>query len=407
MLPLLGLPALSFLPTLDAIAVEKKKNSDKALIVIWLGGGPTQCETFDAHDDTIEASRSVTGVIDTNVSGLQLGGSFTRLATLADRFSLVRGVNHPDANHDSATHYNMTGYMTVASDMAPSKEPSIGSIISRTHGSNSPLNGIPHYVKANAIRHDGPAWMGIVNDGFLANEDGIKNLGLNSTEERFKARLNFISKVEESNQLSNHPLMRGWSDLRGQAGKVIIGSAADAFRINKEKPEVQAKYGVDKSGLGRNLLLARRLIQNGTKVVTIHHGGWDNHTDIKNAMGNIAVELDLYTSILLEELKSLGMEKDVMVVVTGEFGRTRFNATGGRDHNPAGLSVLIAGGDYNHGKVIGKTQKDHMAPMDKGIHPLDITATMFDHFGLPTNTIVVDNAKRPKHLIDGEHSCIL
>ncbi len=401
----MALPALSYLPTLSAFAEVKKTN--KALIVVWLGGGPSQCETWDAHSNAIESSLSTTGAIKTNVDGIEVGGSFERLAQMADRYTLLRGVAHPDANHDSATHYNMTGYMTPAGEQSPTKEPALGSIISQYYGANSPKNGIPHYVKANAIRHDGSAWMGIKNDGFLASEDGIRNLALNSTEERFKDRLRFIDVVERSNGLNKNPLMNGWTDLRSQAGDVVMGSAANSFRIDKEKPEVQEAYGVSKSGLGRNLLLARRLIQNGTKVVTIHHGGWDNHSNIQNAMSGIGVELDLYLSELLEELKQLGMDKDVMVLVTGEFGRTRLNQTAGRDHNPNGLSILIAGGDYNHGRVIGETGKDHMSPSAKGIHPLDVNATVFNHFGLPYNLTVVDKDKRPRHLIDGEHTCLL
>jgi uncharacterized protein (DUF1501 family) len=219
--------------------------------------------------------------------------------------------------------------------------------------------------------------------------------------------MEFIGVVERSNQMEKNPLMGSWTDLRGQAGKVITGAAAESFKIEQESDKTKELYGIGKSGLGRNLLLARRLIQNGTKVVTIHQGGWDNHSDIKNAMSNIAVELDTYLYSLLEDLKSLSLDKDVMVLVTGEFGRTRLNAQAGRDHNGQALSVLMAGGDFNHGTVVGQTLKDCMAPSSKGIHPQDINATLFTHFGLPLDLTYIDNQRRPRHLLENGHSSLL
>jgi len=406
-LPLLATPALSYLPQVDLLAEQKKGKNDKALIFIWLGGGPSQIETWDAKPDTIEASMSTTGVLKTNVEGMYVGGSFEKLVTVANKLTFVHGVAHPDANHNSATHMNMTGYVTVPSENAPSKEPSFGSIVSRSFGPNSLINGVPHYVKANSISHDGAAWMGITNEGFLANEDGIRNLGLNGTKEQFKRRMDFIGVVESSNQLEKHMLMNSWRDLRTQAGKVVLGTGANAFRIEKEKDEVREKFGVGKSELGKNLLLARRLIQNGTKVVTIHHGGWDNHANIAQAMNGIGKELDTYLFTLLQDLQDLGLDKDVMVVVSGEFGRTRKNKDNGRDHNPQSLSILIAGGDYRHGRTVGQTTKDCMSPNAKAIHPQDINATVFDHFGLPLDLTIVDKEKRPRHLIESGHTCIL
>ena len=400
-LPLLSIP---FLPTVSVLAGEKKE--EKALIFIWLGGGPASTETWDAKPDTVEASRPTTGVLKTNVEGMYVGGTFPKIATIADRLTFIHGVAHGDANHSSATHYNMTGYMTIPNDRSPSKEPCYGAIINKAFGPNSLKNGIPHYVKANSIEHDGSAWMGITNDGFLANEDGVRNLALNSTHEQFQRRMNFINTIEKTNSLEKNQLMNGWKDLRSQAGTVVLGSAADAFRIEKEKEEVKVKYGVGKSELGKNLLLARRLIQNGTKVVTVNHPGWDMHTNIKEAMERTGTELDIYLYTLLEDLRELGLSKKVMVVVSGEFGRTKLNPTG-RDHNPQNLSVLIATDSKPMGRTIGATTKDCMSPLAKPVHPQDINATIFEHFNLPLDLTFIDSQKRPRHLIENGHSSLL
>ena len=401
-LPLLSLP---FLPTVGALAGEKKE--EKALILIWLGGGPASTETWDAKPDTIEASRPTTGLLKTNVEGMYVGGTFPKLSTVADRLTFLHGVAHGDANHSSATHYNMTGYMTIATDRSPSKEPSYGAIINRQFGPNSLKNGIPHYVKANAIEHDGSAWMGITNDGFLANEDGVRNLALNSSHEQFQRRMNFIQVVEKTNSLERNGLMRGWQDLRAQAGTVILGSAADAFKIEKEKAEVKEKYGVSKSELGKNLLLARRLVQNGTKVVTVNHPGWDMHVNIKQAMELAGTELDTYLFALLEDLRESGLSKQVMVVVTGEFSRGKLNETAGRHHSPQNHAILIATDSKPMGRIIGSTTKDCMSPLAKPIHPQDINATIFEHFNLSLDLTFIDSQKRPRHLIENGHSSLL
>ncbi len=407
MLPLLGLP---FLPTLEAIANErvgKKENNEKSFILIWLGGGHAAQETFAPTSDGPESARSTTGIIETNVGGMYLGGSFTNLSKLANEYSLIHSLTHNDPNHDSGTHINMTGYMTVSSDFAPSKNPSYGSIISNYFGSNSKVNGIPRYVKANPIRHDGPAWMGIVNDGFLANEDGIRNLGLNTTEEQFKRRMDFIKIVENSNKMEKNPLMGSWTDLRGQAGKVIMGSAANAFKIEKESEDIKEKYGINKSNLGKQLLLARRLIESGTKCVNVSFPGWDNHSMIKTAMDSIGLELDKYLSVLIEDLKQRGMLKNTMILVTSEFSRTPLNKDGGRDHWANVQSALIAGGDFNHGKIVGEMSKDRKVPLSKPLTPLDMFATIFTHFNIPLDYKVTDKDKRPRYLIEGEHTSIL
>jgi hypothetical protein len=403
-------PALSLLPSIDAMAsakVGKPKNSDKALIVIWLGGGHASQETFAPTLDGPDVAKSTTGVVGTNVGGMYLGGTFPNLAKLANEYSLIHSLVHSDANHDSGTHFNMTGYMTVASDMAPSKNPSYGAVISKYYGANSTSNGIPTYVKANSIRHDGSAWLGIVNDGFLASDDGVKNLGLNTSEEQFKRRLGFINVIEKSNKLDNLQFMREWTDLRGQASRVIMGDAANAFKLQTENDTVKDKFGITKSNLGKQLLLARRLIESGTKCVTVHFGGWDHHVNIKQAMENVGAELDIYLSSLIEDLKDRNLLKDTMVLVMSEFSRTTLNNTGGRDHWPAVQSCLISGGDFNHGRIIGEMSKDRKVPLTKPIYPLDIMATVLTHFGIPLDYQIIDKDKRPRNLIEGDHACVL
>lgn len=401
MLPILGIPALSFLPTIDAIASDKKKlNNEKALIVIPLVGGPSQGNTFDIHPNAPSAFQPFAGYVKTNVSGIELGSHFKELAKLANKFTVVNGISHNDSSHDSGQHMAMTAHMTVAGEMSPQKEPSIGSVMTHVYGTNG-LTGIPTYVTLQKLRHASGAWMGIQSEPFITSEEGINNLKLNINNDRFLDRTKMVKAIEETNRLGNHPLMKGWSDLRGLAGQVVQGNAAKAFKVELEDEKVREKYGVGKSEFGKNLLLARRLVENGTKVVVVGNFGWDTHSGLVGQFNNIAVELDLYLSVLINDLIERGMYNDVMIVTTGEFGRTpQKTPEGGDNHWPNSMSSLILGGDFNHGTRVGQTTLDTGRSIAKPITHMDIFATIFKHFMIEENLTIISSDKRPFHILD-------
>jgi hypothetical protein len=407
-LPILSIPALSILPHVDALAEQKKgKNNDKAVIIIPLTGGPSQIDTFDVHEDAPVELQPFAGHIKTNVEGISLGSHFVEISKLMNRCSIINGISHRDASHDSGFHMAMTAYMTTASDFAPQKEPSFGSIISHSFGANG-RGGIPTYVTSEKIRHTGPSWLGIKNESFAVTEEGVKNLNLNVSDERFSNRLGFINTIETANKIGNNPLMSGWSDLRGLASNVVRGNAAKSFKIDLESDKIKELYGIGKSNFGKNLLLARRLVQGGTKIVVVANHGWDTHVNLIDSFNSTATELDKYLSILILDLIDQGMEKDVLIVLTGEFGRTpRKNATNGNDHFPNSMSSLMFGGNFNHGKRVGLTTKDTSSSVGNPITHMDILDTIMTHLQVDKRIVITDSERRPHHILSGEHRCLL
>ena len=189
-----------------------------------------------------------------------------------------------------------------------------------------------------------------------------------------------------------------------QAYNVILGNAKNAFDLEKEKPETREKYG--KGGIGDQMLLARRLAQFGTKFITVHYGGWDMHGNIANALKGRVPPLDKAISAFVDDIYDSGLSDDVLLVVTGEFGRTRLNGNAGRDHWPSITPMLLSGGSYDHGRVIGRSDKAYY-PTESKVTPIDLAATLFDHFGIDPKMQKIDQAGRPRYLLDGDGKPIL
>ena len=154
------------------------------------------------------------------------------------------------------------------------------------------------------------------------------------------------------------------------------------------------------------MLLARRLVQHGTKFVTLHYGGWDMHSNISDALKKRVSPIDKAISGFLEDLDQRGLSNKVLLVVTGEFGRTKINANAGRDHWPAITPMMMAGGNYQSGRTIGASDRSY-SPIENPVGPLDLQATLFDHFGIDQSTQRIDNGGRPRYLLEGEAKVIL
>jgi hypothetical protein len=330
-----------------------------------------------------------------------MGGSFFSLSMESDNLCVVHSFSHSNSSHRTASHWVNTGYNNPIN--TPSSEqphPSRGSIISSIYGPNH-SNGMPTYVKSQTIQGDKPAWLGNEFQAYEANGEGIKNLTPNTPGERLAERKNLLQGLDSFRGGLDNSL----DELQKQSFNLLTGQAAKAFQW--EKDEMVADYDAKNVFYGRQMLLARRLVQAGTKFVNVQFPGWDMHSNIANGMGVIAPRLDKYLSLLISDLKGKGMNKDVMVICAGEFGRTyKVNANGGRDHWSKLCPLLLAGGDYEMGRVIGESDKYAAAPKSGPIGPQDITATIFDHFQIDPKTQRTDNQGRPRYFFDNG-KCIL
>ena len=192
---------------------------------------------------------------------------------------------------------------------------------------------------------------------------------------------------------------QSFSRIGNTAYNVILGNAKEAFDIDKEPEAMREKYG--KGGIGDQMLLARRLAQFGTKFVTVHYGGWDMHGNIKKSLEGKVPPLDKALAAFVDDIYESGISEKVLLVVTGEFGRTRLNQNGGRDHWPSITPMLLSGGSYDHGRVIGRSDKAYY-PTESKVGPIDVAATLFDHFQIDTNIQKVDQSGRPRYLLEGD-----
>ena len=375
---------------------------DKSVIWVWLGGGPTQFETFHAPTDAVpDIFRPVDGNI-THPNGLAFGSLFKNLIKHGDKLTSVNSFSHRDSSHRQATQFMQTGQYNAKRDQTAGHDfPGHGAIISSIFGANHPINGVPTYVKQGKIEGEDPAFLGGAYKPF--DPSNKENLVPKVKEDRFKDRKDLLDNFDKSRKFLS-ATADSFTKIGDQAYNVILGTAKDAFDLEQESDSTKEKYG--KSSVGNQLLLARRLSEFGTKFVTVNYGGWDMHGNISKALAGRVPPLDQALAALVGDLEDRGMTQDTLLVVTGEFGRTKLNANSGRDHWPSITTLLLAGGEYNHGRVIGKADKSYYPVSDK-FGPLDLSATIFDHFGIDPKIQKIDPAGRPRYLLDGEAQVIL
>lgn len=387
----LGTGALYCTPSL---AAEK---NEKSVISIHLQGGISAVDFINPIPDAPPEFRSSRGSVD--AGGFLLGGDFKQMATLSDNITIVRSMKFKDANHQTATMAHMTSHFHVPN--TSQNNPSFGSLIAKQYKPNSPKSGIPHYVKLRNIDGDDAAWLGIRYNGYDADDEGVKNMSLHNgvDSKRFDTRLKMMSIIDDTANLPG--LGTDWTDLKNMAVNIIRGDAAEAFDLSQEPNSI---YG--DSRFGKDLLLARRLVERGTKYVSLNsNAGWDNHSNIDAAFAQNAPGLDNGISTLITDLKQRGLLDNTLVILWSEFSRTKINMNGGRDHNPNTNTLVLFG---KHGKgVIGQTDDHGLVSMGDTYSPSDLAWTIGDHMGLDKRLTIKDNSDRPRHVFKDDARNIL
>ena len=390
-----------------ALAQETLSYEDKAVVWVWLGGGPTQFETFHAPNDTVPTEwQPINGAIHDPKTNITLGADWTGLAKHTSKLNVVNSFSHKDSSHRQGTHFMMTGhYNPERTTTSIAKYPSFGSIVSAVYGANHPQNGVPTYVKQGKIEGDEGAWLGGAFKPFdPSNKD---NLTPRIEIDRFSNRKQLLGAIGSAAKDISGAGAESVGFYKGQAYDVILGSAKNAFATDKETEQMKALYGSEKANdIGEQMLLARRLVEHGTRFVTVHYGGWDMHSNISDALKKRVAPVDKAISGFLQDVWDKGLNDKVLLVVTGEFGRTKINANAGRDHWPAITPMMMAGGNYDSGRTIGASDRSY-SPVENPVGPLDLQATLFNHFGIEKGIQRVDNGGRPRYLLEGEAKVIL
>ncbi len=382
-------------------ASSGKTVKETSVVWVWLGGGPTHVETFDPKMTAPAEYRSVTGDTPTNVPGISIGGTFPRMASVADKMAFVRSFAHSNSGHGGGTHFVMTGYdnRNIDNGGLPTR-PSMGAIVSRVRGANHHQTGMPTYVRLGGIGTDGPAFLGTAFAPFDPSGQARRNMTLSLAEDRMSDRQKLLSSLDTINRQSDRTgLMEGLDRFEQQAFNLMLGNAPAAFDTKDEKPKLVESYG---KGLGEQLLRARRLCEKGCGFVTISYGGWDMHGTIERSMKSRSPELDRAVAAFLTDLADRGMSEKVLLVITGEFGRTpKINRNAGRDHWAPLSTLALAGGGLKMGQVIGESAPKLDVPKSTPIRPQDLMATIFHVLGIDRGLQFVNPDGRPIYMLEG------
>jgi hypothetical protein len=381
---------------------QEKQGSDPSVIMIFLAGGMSHAESFTAMPDSVGNYRSVTGYLKTK-DGYYLGGYWNELAKNSNLFSVVHSFNHINAGHQGGTVYVNTGYnFNNENPGAASEHPSFGSIVSKTYGTNNTKIGTPHYIATNRVVGQSAGFLGGVHNPFTLDEEGKKSLILNVDSDRFVNRLKVLEGLDRKfNKDKNVNLV---TEHKKQGANILLGTSSKAFDLSSEKAALE-QYG--NTNLGKQLILARRLIEFGSRFVTAVDGDWDHHTDIKAAMERRVPPTDKAIAALLLDLKERSMLDNTLVVVATEFGRTPINANAGRDHYARTTPLLLAGGNYTGKGVIGEVDKNGFEVKSSSTYsPIDLLKTVLTHVGVSGTTQYTDPSGRPRYLVEGEAKII-
>jgi hypothetical protein len=388
----LALGNLSLAGLLRAEAAAGTGSSHKAVINIHLGGGPSHQDMFDLKPDAPREFRGEFNPIQTNVPGIEICEHMPLLAQMADKYAVIRslvGMFDDHSNFHTQTGFGRNDLRNIGG------RPSIGSVVSRLQGPTG--SGAPAYIAYNE-GHEG--YLGPVHKPYQPQGGDLRLVG-GMDEARLNSRTNLLASLDKirRNVDASHKMEALDSFTQRAVGVVTSGQVADALDLNKEDPAARERYGKNE---GRMFLTARRLVEAGVRVVTFNWGGWDTHGDNFNQLRRQLPNLDRGLSSLLQDLSDRGLDKDVTVVMWGEFGRTpRVNSGAGRDHWSRVAMGFLAGGGMRLGQAIGSSSANAEEPKDRPVHLQEVFATLYHNLGIDVATTqLIDPAGRPQYLTE-------
>ncbi|MAR11609.1 MAG: hypothetical protein CL681_16830 [Blastopirellula sp.] len=382
-----------------------------ACILIWLDGGPTHYETFDPKPDAPVEIRGELESIATKIPGVGFSAHMQQMAGIADQLAVVRSIRHNQGNHGAGNHYMMTGApprIPVGCGAFVSFHPSLGAVTA--HQCHAP-DGLPAYFSIPRMsRSGGPSFLGakyapfVVADNPNSSSFRVRDVALPSglTDERFIGRRDIRSQVDRlvriNDEAAGDPLT-GVDEFYDQGYRLITSKPAQkAFDIHSEAPQVRDQYG--RNTFGQQALLARRLVEAGVPFVTLYNGGWDHHRTIFQDLKTKLPPIEATLAALIQDLAARQMLERTLVVCLGEFGRTpKINSRGGRDHWSNAMSVVFAGGGTPGGQVVGATDKNGYAAMERVLSPENFVSTVYTKLGINPNQILRTPEGRPVHLV--------
>jgi hypothetical protein len=400
-----GFSALGWSDMMTLSADELRKRG-MACIVLWMGGGPSQFETFDPKPGT--STGGETKAIPTAVSGIRIAEHWPETAKVMNDLAIIRSMSNKEGNHQRASYQFHTGYLPTGSV----KHPSLGSLVcSEIADINFDL---PHFV--NVQTGGGPsggpggtqgaAFLGVEYDPFVVGDPtrppANASLPQNVAGSRFTRRVGLLKKLEKDFADAGAQIaVEDHQALYDKASKMVLSPRMKAFDLTQEPSSSRAAFG--SSSFGQGCLLARRLVEIGVTYVEVRSpGNWDTHQDNFTRVADIAKQVDPGFAALVRDLKERGMLDTTIVVWMGEFGRTpRINPNSGRDHWPRSFNVVLAGGGVKGGQVIGATNADGTDIKDRPVSVADLFCSMCHSLKVDPRKENTSPLGRPLKIVDG------
>ena len=379
----------------------------QSVIYIYLPGGYAAQETFDPKPLAPEEYRGSIDSIETKLPGERFSKYLPKTAGISDKITIIRSMTHGETAHERGRHDMFTGYKPSAALTYPS----FGSITSQQLGVR---NNLPPYIAIPAIADE------YAGTGYLSHSYSPFTLGSNPEDanfkvrdlslpeginrERFEDRKRILSVVNNSNFVRNNSgndnLLAVEEFYDNAFAMLDSKSATDAFDLSKEDDKMKDKYG--RNAAGMRMLLARRLVEAGSRFVTVTYGQWDMHQNIENGIKNSLPAFDQAYSALINDLDEKGMLDSTLVVVSTEFGRTpKINTDGGRDHWPKVFSIAMAGGGIKRGLIYGQSDQTATDVFEDPVKVEDFGATIYDLLGIDYTGHLYAPGDRPVKIIDG------
>lgn len=431
----LTLPALLRLQQVCGSSTATAKRA-KSVVILYLSGGPSQLDMWDLKPAAAAEIRGTFRPISTNVTGIQISEHMPRMATLADKYTLVRSMTHNETDHLRAGYWVMTGGrltrpIVQASGMQRGDRPHIGSALDQLLGSAGSIPSfamVPEFVSPVGVPRPGQyaGFLGPAHDPYLINSDpnlpdydpGALGSVASMTGVRMAGRRSLLEQLDDQvRRLESTVAVQTLDSYKDRAFQMISSpQARQAFDITAEPDTTRDRYG--RHIFGQSTLVARRLIEAGVRLVQVNFirhdrakggQGYDSHSvppsppHLEWLKTQLLPPTDAAFSALVEDLAERGLLDDTLVIMMGEFGRTpQFNRDGGRDHWPQCYSLVLAGGGVQGGRVHGASDKIAAFPTTDPVTPDELLATVYHLLGVDHRAIIHDQQARPYRLTEGE-----
>lgn len=413
-----------------AAASPETVTRNTSVIFLFLHGGPSQLETYDLKPQAPSEVRGPCQPIKTNVAGIDVCELLPLHAQTAHRFTLIRSCTHGDGGHFEAHGRFMSGNPGLKPGTFESTHPQMGAIVGRALKSRT--RGLPAAVGMGLVIYNSAygEYLPGIGEGYwnsawrppIVGKAGLPNSTLTVAGERLDDRVGLLRQLDRiRREVDQKLVMDSMDEFQRTAVEILTADKArKAFDLADEDPRLVAQYGND---WGQNALIARRLVEAGVSFVTISvpggvkamdAPGWDDHAiniDLPTIMRHRLPVYDQVVTTLINDIYDRGLDKQVLVIAAGEFGRTPKGTlqpgtgTGklqwGRDHWPGAQSILLSGGGCRMGQVIGATDAHAAYPRERPLDPQDVLATMYQHLGIPLDTHFPDGRGRPVAITTG------